>query len=110
MIEYADIEQRKQALQKLINIEDSVWMEIKGVDRIYAIADEDMERGTEDKTAAVHFLRFELSPDSVTAIKNGSDFGFGIDHPEYNVANYPVTKEIRSSLAADIDFSERSNA
>lgn len=103
MIEYADVEERRQALENLINIEDRVWMEVASADRIYAIADEDMERETEDKTSAVHFLRFELSPKMATAIKDGSDFGFGIDHPEYNQANYPVAREIRDSLAEDID-------
>lgn len=103
MIEYPDVEQRRRALEKLIDIEDRVWMEVQGMDRVYAIADEDMERETVDKTSAVHFLRFEISAEMAAAIKSGSDFGFGIDHPEYNEANYPVEEEIRRSLAQDID-------
>ena len=103
MIEYADVEQRRRALEKFIDIEDKVWMEVQGMDRIYAIADEDMERETEDKTSAVHFLRFELSEKMVAAIRNDADFGFGIDHPEYTEDNYPVEEEIRKSLAQDLD-------
>ena len=103
MNEYPDVEQRRRALEKLIDIEDRVWMEVQGMDRVYAIADEDMERETEDKTSAVHFLRFEISAEMAAAIKSDSGFGFGIDHPEYNEANYPVEEEIRRSLAQDID-------
>ncbi|MDJ0956190.1 MAG: DUF3501 family protein [Arenicellales bacterium] len=103
MIEYTDVEQRRRALEKFIDIEDKVWMEVQGMDRIYAIADEDMERETEDKTSAVHFLRFELSEEMVAAIGNDADFGFGIDHPEYTEDNYPVDEEIRKSLAQDLD-------
>ena len=103
MIEYTDVEQRRRALEKLIDIEDRVWMEVQGVDRIYAIADEDMERETEDKTSAVHFLRFEVSSEMAAAIKNGAAFGFGIDHPEYTEANFPVEEEIRKSLMQDLD-------
>ena len=103
MVEYTDVEQRRRALEKLIDIEDRVWMEVQGVDRIYAIADEDMERETEDKTSAVHFMRFEMSPDMAAAIKSGAEFGFGIDHPEYSEANYPLPDSIRNSLAQDLD-------
>ena len=103
MIEYTDVEQRRRALEKFLNIEDRVWMEVQGADRIYAIADEDMERETEDKTSAVHFLRFEMSPDMAAAIKSGAEFGFGIDHPEYTEHNNPVEEEIRKSLAQDLD-------
>lgn len=103
MIEYADVEERRKALAELINIEDKVWVEVNGIDRLYAVADEDMERETQDKTSSVHFLRFELTEKMVTAVKSGSDFGFGIDHPEYTKANNPLAKEIQKSLAADLD-------
>lgn len=103
MIEYGDVEERKKALAKLIAIEEKVWIAVEGFDRSYAIADEDLERTTEDKTSSVHFLRFELSEEMAAAIKAGADFGFGIDHPEYSHANYPLAKDIQKSLAPDLD-------
>ena len=103
MIEYADVEERKKALTRLIGIEDKVWVAAEGVERVYAIADEDMDRETQDKTSSVHFLRFELNQKMTSAIRQGFDFGFGIDHAEYTHANYPLTKDIQKSLAADLN-------
>lgn len=103
MIEYADVEERRKALGKLIDIEDKVWVSVDNIDRLYAVADEDMERETRDKTSSVHFLRFELTDGMLEAIRYGDGFGFGIDHPEYTKANYPLPKEIQKSLAADLD-------
>ena len=103
MIEYADEQERKMALARLLSVEDRVWIAAEGFDRLYAIADEDMERATPGKTSSVHFLRFELSEEMAAAIKGGAEFGFGIDHPEYSYANYPLAKEVQKSLAADLD-------
>jgi hypothetical protein len=103
MIEYPDAEQRRDALAKLIDIEDRVWVQAAGLRRIHAIADEDLERSTDEKTSAVHFLRFELTQETTTAIKKGAGFGFGIDHPEYTEQNFPLNTEIRESLAADLE-------
>ena len=104
MIEYAEVEERRAALAKFIGIEDKVWVAADGIEPVYAIADEDLERETEDKTSSVHFLRFELNEEMTAAIGQGFNFGFGIDHPEYKHANYPLAKDIQRSLAADLDI------
>ena len=78
LIEYEDAEERRQALQKLIDIEDKVWMQVDGLARVWAIADEDLERETEEKTSTVHFLRFEFSAEMVAAAKKGSPIAVGI--------------------------------
>jgi len=102
MLEYEDIDERKAALEKLIGIEDRVWVKVSGFDPVYAIADEDMDRETEEKTSAVHFLRFELDAEMIKAAQNGAEIGAGIDHPEYRqkIDNLPVN--IRDSLAQDL--------
>jgi len=103
MIEYPDIEERRRALAELTEIEDKVWIQITGFDRIYAIADEDLERGREDKTSSVHFLRFELPQETKSAMKNGAVFDFGIDHPVYTEKSSPLSTGIRNALIADLD-------
>ena len=102
MIEYADVEERREALSRMVGIEDRVWVRVEGMDKVYAIADEDLERATEDKTSAVHFLRFELAGDMIDQIRNGAGFGFGFDHPNYMEENYPLAKDCQKSLAADL--------
>lgn len=103
MLEYDDVEERKIALAKMIGIEDKVWVRVNGFDKVYAIADEDLERDTEEKTSSVHFMRFELSADMVAAAKQGADIGVGIDHPEYSESIDSLPAAIRDSLAADLD-------
>ncbi len=102
MLEYPDVEQRKRELARLVGIEDKVWVRVRGHDKVYAIADEDMERETEDKTSAVHFLRFELTPEMVRDVKAGADIAVGIDHPNYTAVVDPLPREVRDSLAADL--------
>jgi hypothetical protein len=102
MIEYDDVEERKQALAKLVGVEDKVWMQVEGFDRVWAIADEDLERETEEKTSSVHFLRFELGPDMVAAVKNGSAIHAGIDHDNLRQSVEPVPQNVRDSLAGDL--------
>ncbi len=102
MLEYPDVEQRKRELARLVGIEDKVWVRVAGHDKVYAIADEDMERETEDKTSAVHFLRFELTPEMVRDVKAGADIAMGIDHPDYTAVVDPVPRAVRDSLAADL--------
>ena len=63
LLQYPDVEERQQRLSELIGIENTIWMQVEGYDKVYAIADEDLEREDEEKTSAVHFLRFELSPE-----------------------------------------------
>src|SRR5258705_7388005 len=83
LIEYPDIEERRTALARLIGVEDRVWVKVAGQPRIYAIADEDLDRENEDKTSAVHFLRFELPGSMKQALKDGAALSVGVDHPNY---------------------------
>ncbi|MDZ7802804.1 DUF3501 family protein [Thiohalophilus sp.] len=100
MIEYEDEEERKKALAKLIGVEDKVWVQVEGQDKVYAIADEDMEREDETKTSSVHFMRFELTPPMVEAAKNGAAINMGIDH-ENLTTSITVSDDIREALVAD---------
>lgn len=102
MIEYDDVEERKQALAKLVGVEDKVWLQVAGFDRVWAIADEDLERETEEKTSSVHFLRFELVPEMVAAVKNGAAINAGIDHDHLCQSIEPVPQNVRDSLAGDL--------
>ncbi len=103
MIEYADAEERKHALSKLKGIEDRVWVQAEGCARIYAIADEDLERENEEKTSAVHFLRFELDDEMARALKYGVGLALGVDHPSYQAEVSTVAAGVRASLARDLD-------
>jgi len=102
MIEYEDIDERRRMLTKLHGIEDRVWVQAAGFDRVFAIADEDLERATEEKTSAVHFLRFELTPVMTGALKEGAGLNMGIDHPSYQVTLSPVSNNVRDSLLRDL--------
>ena len=83
MMEYGDVEVRKVELAKLGGIEDKTWIQVEGFDKVYAIANEDLERSNEEKTSAVHFMRFELSNDMCNAVKNGAQISAGIEHANY---------------------------
>lgn len=101
MVEYADEAQRKQALARLIGIEKAVWVQVEGFGKVHPIANEDLDRETEDKTASVHFLRFELTPEMVAAVKQGATVSAGIDHPAcHEKTELPPT--VRGALAADL--------
>ncbi len=102
MIEYPDAEERAVQLGKLVGIEDKVWVQVADFERVYAIADEDLERADKDKTSAVHFLRFELTPEMATAVKGGAAVSAGIEHGNYEFAAEPVPAEVRDSLAQDL--------
>ena len=102
MVEFPDIEERRVALARLIGIEDRVWVQVSGHDRVFAIADEDLERENAEKTSAVHFVRFELTPAMVAAVKAGAAISIGIDHENYRYAIEPVQPAVRDSLAADL--------
>jgi hypothetical protein len=102
MIEFPDVEARREALAKLIGIEDRVWVQVKGSEKVYPIADEDLEREDETKTSSVHFLRFELAPEMVAAVKGGAAIAMGIDHPAYEYTIDAVATTVRDSLAKDL--------
>jgi hypothetical protein len=103
MIEYEDENERKSALARLKGIEDRAWIRVEGCAPVYAIADEDLERETDEKTSAVHFLRFELAREMVEALKYGVGIAIGIDHPHYSVAVDPAPPEVRAALVKDLD-------
>lgn len=103
MIEYGDVPERRRKLAQLQGIESSVWVQVKGFERVFAIANEDLERTTEEKTSAVHFLRFELAPEMVAAVKSGADIAMGIDHPGLPCSVEAIRSDVRDSLAADLD-------
>ena len=103
MIEYPDADERRVALIKLSGIEDRVWVKAGDSDRVWAIADEDLERATEEKTSAVHFLRFELPRSVIDAIKSGSEISVGISHDFYKHWVSPVPKYVHDSLVNDLD-------
>lgn len=103
MLEYDDPEQRRTALAKLVGIEDHVWVQVVGFDKVSAIADEDLDRDTPDKTSSVHFVRFELSDAMCEAAKAGADINAGIAHTHYSHTLCPIPRSIRDSLADDLD-------
>lgn len=102
MIEYPDEAERRAALAKLIGVEEALYVQVEGFERVRPIANEDLERKTEAKTASVHFVRFELSPEMVAAAKQGAAIKAGIDHPAYR-AETVIENPVRDSLLADFD-------
>jgi hypothetical protein len=102
LIEFPDPDERKARLAGLKGIEDRCWVQVAGSDRVFAIADEDLERENEEKTSSVHFLRFELSPAMATQVKSGAQISVGIDHPNYNYQVAPLSPAQRDSLARDL--------
>ncbi len=103
MVEFPEIEERRAMLRQLVDIENRVYVKIGDHDRVYAIADEDLERADESKTSAVHFLRFELTPEMIAALKDGASLAAGIDHDNYQVEISPVPDNVRRSLLDDLD-------
>ena len=101
LIEYTDIHERKRELAKLIGVEDRMFVEVEGHARVYAIADEDLDRETEEKTSAVHFLRFELTPVMCAAVKAGAGVKMGCDHTHYP-SHLDIAADTLASLAGDL--------
>ena len=103
MVEFPEVEERRAMLTQLKGVEDRIYVNVADFDRVYAIADEDLERTDDDKTSAVHFLRFELPAEQVAALKDGASLVAGIDHENYRVEVSPVPENIRDSLVGDLD-------
>jgi Protein of unknown function (DUF3501) len=103
LIEFPEEQQRRRELSKLRGIEDRCWIQVSGHERIFAIADEDLERENEEKTSAVHFLRFELSEPMVAGLRAGAEVTVGVDHDQYRHTVGSVAAATRRSLAADLD-------
>jgi len=102
MIEYEDVEERREALANLKGVEDRVWVRVEGCTAVYAVADEDLERETEEKTSSVHFLRFELTREMAESLKYGVALAIGVEHPHYNAKIDPVPVPIRAALVKDL--------
>lgn len=102
MLEYQDVAERKRQLALLKGIEDLVWLKVEGFEPVYAIANEDLERSNEEKTSAVHFMRFELDADMIAALKNGAGLSLGTDHEKYPYST-TATPENLEALLADLD-------
>src|SRR5512146_1520653 len=102
LIEYEDADVRKDALSKLKGIEDRVWLRVGDQAPVFAIADEDLDRETEQKTSSVHFLRFELSPTMIAGFKGDANVALGVDHPEYKAQIASLPAPLREALKADL--------
>jgi hypothetical protein len=102
LLEFPDPNERRAALEKLIGVEDRCWIRVSEMERVFAVADEDMERANDEKTSAVHFLRFELSPSMVEALKSGAPLSIGVDHDHYRHLLGPVPSSVRDSLSLDL--------
>jgi hypothetical protein len=102
MLEYQDVNERKAQLALLRGIEDLVWIQVDGFDPVYAIANEDLERSNAEKTSAVHFMRFELEPDMIAALRSGASLTMGSNHESYRYST-DIEPEIREALLADLD-------
>ena len=101
LIEFPDEQERRRELSKLKGIEDKCWIQVGGQGKVFAIADEDLERENDEKTSSVHFLRFELTLAMIAALRGGAELGIGIDHPHYNHSVAAVSPATRQALAAD---------
>ncbi len=102
MIEYDDVSERQQALARMTHIEDRVWVQVNNYERVWAIADEDMDRTNDEKTSAVHFLRFEFTPLMISAAKDGAPIAVGIDHDAYQSQVDRLPPEIHHALLQDL--------
>ncbi len=102
MLEYGDPEVRAKELAKLVGVEDKVWVQVDGFEQVYAIANEDLERSTEEKTSAVHFMRFELTSEMASAVKQGKEISMGIDYEGFDQLLSPIPEASRASLMNDI--------
>ena len=103
MIEFADEEERRTALKKMLGIENNLWLKIDGFNEIHPVSDEDLERRDDNKTSAVHFLRFQLDHEMIDALKGGCQLSAGINHPEYKYTVNPIPQNISESLISDLD-------
>ncbi|KAB2923180.1 MAG: DUF3501 family protein, partial [Candidatus Contendobacter sp.] len=102
LIEYPEVEERRIMLARLKGIEDRIWVRVEGCERVWAIADEDLERENDEKTSAVHFLRFELTYAMKDRLKQGTALAIGADHPDYAAEVRAIPQNLRQSLLADL--------
>ena len=102
MLEYQDVDERKRQLALLRGVEDMVWIQVDGFDPVYAISNEDLERSNAEKTSAVHFMRFELEPDMIAALRSGAALRMGSSHESYRFST-DIEQPIRDALLADLE-------
>jgi hypothetical protein len=102
LIEFPDPEMRRVQLERLRGVEDRCWVQVGELPRLFAIADEDLERENETKTSAVHFLRFELTEEMAAQLKSGASLALGVDHPAYQHQVGPLAAGVRASLVSDL--------
>ena len=102
LLEYEDVEERKQALAKLRGVEDRVWVQVGTAPRVYAIADEDLDRENDEKTSAVHFVRFEVTRTMADELRQGDALAIGVDHPAYTFTLRDVPEATRGALLVDL--------
>ena len=102
MIEFEDEHERQRQLALLKGLEAATWVRVGTLDRVHPIANEDLERESEEKTSSVHFLRFELTPEMVAAARDGATIGVGVDHPQYRYEVDAVPEAVRDSLVNDL--------
>lgn len=102
LVEYEDVDERKRALAQLKGVEDRAWVRVEGHERVFAIADEDLERENDEKTSSVHFLRFELSSPMVASLKAGAALAMGVDHPALTASIPAVGDATRAALVRDL--------
>ncbi|MGH8181471.1 MAG: DUF3501 family protein, partial [Steroidobacteraceae bacterium] len=103
LIEFPDVAELQRQLAQLIGLEDRCWVQVHGHDRVYPIADEDLERETAEKTSSVHFLRLELTPAMISALKSGAALSAGVDHDHYRHSVDPLPAPVRAALVADLN-------
>jgi hypothetical protein len=104
MIEYPDPKERARRLAEMVGIEQKIWLQVDGMDRIVPVADEDLDRTEPDKTAAVHFLRFEFTIAMIASLRGGSSLAAGVEHPAYSHISPSVPENVRLSLIKDFDL------
>ncbi|HWF98231.1 MAG TPA: DUF3501 family protein [Steroidobacteraceae bacterium] len=102
LIEFPDVAERQRQLAQLIGLEDRCYVQVRGHERVYAIADEDLERETTEKTSSVHFLRFELTAAMIASLKSGASLAAGVDHERYRHSIDPVPDSVRAALLQDL--------
>jgi hypothetical protein len=102
LIEFPDENERRVQLTRLKGVEDRCWVQVSGHDRVFAIADEDLERENDEKTSSVHFLRFELTPPMIASMKGGAALAIGVDHDQYRHEINPVSAAVQASLKGDL--------
>ena len=102
MIEFSDVDERKDALAKLIGVERETWLQVDDFDKVYPISNEDLERETDEKTSSVHFMRFEFTPEMISALKSGAGMRAGVGHTDYH-QQVTIEDAVLQSLVGDFD-------